>query len=47
VSTVTVRPSTSDDEIKASMVAAAQMWEIERRQVASPEVENPGVDPRR
>lgn len=36
------RPGASDDEVIASMLTAAQMWEVERQQVAAPETEIPG-----
>jgi hypothetical protein len=38
------RPGASDDEIIASMLTAAQMWEIERQQVAAPESGTLGDD---
>ncbi|WP_208250076.1 hypothetical protein WGT02_14850 [Rhizobium sp. T1470] len=38
------RPGASDDEITASMLAAAQMWEVERQQAAPPETETPDDD---
>ncbi len=36
-----VRPGASDDEIAASMLAAAQIWELERQQQS----EDPDLDP--
>lgn len=39
------RPGASDDEIIASMLTAAQMWEIERQQAAPPEPETLDDDP--
>lgn len=38
------RPGASDDEVIGSMLAAAQMWEAERQQAASPEPETPDDD---
>lgn len=35
------RPGASDDEVIASMLTAAQMWEVERQQAAAPEKETP------
>jgi hypothetical protein len=40
-----VRPGAPDDEIAASMLAAAHVWEAERQQAETPEVETPGDDP--
>jgi hypothetical protein len=38
------RPGASDDEVIGSMLVAAQMWEAERQQAASPEAETPDDD---
>ncbi|NTF42585.1 hypothetical protein [Rhizobium rhizogenes] len=38
------RPGASDDEVIGSMLAAAQMWEAERQQAASPEPETSDDD---
>lgn len=35
------RPGASDDEVIGSMLAAAQIWEVERQQAAAPETETP------
>ena len=39
-----VRPGASDDEITASMLAAAQAWDAERQQVMGPALEMPNAD---
>ncbi|MCX8996252.1 hypothetical protein NOF55_16470 [Rhizobiaceae bacterium BDR2-2] len=39
------QPGFTEDEITASMLAAAQMWEAERQQAAGPQPETPGDDP--
>lgn len=39
------RPGAGDDEVIASMLAAAQMWEAERQQAAQPAQETPDDDP--
>ncbi|MXN44090.1 hypothetical protein GR138_02745 [Shinella kummerowiae] len=39
------RPGASDDDVIASMLTAAQMWEAERQQVEPPEPETPDDDP--
>lgn len=39
------RPGASDDEVIAAMLAAGQMWEIERQQVQPPESGTPNDDP--
>lgn len=41
---MTVRPGAHDDEITASMLAAAQAWDAERQQAAAPASETPGGD---
>lgn len=41
---MTVRPAASDDEVMASMLAAAQVWEAERQQAATPAPQTPDDD---
>ena len=41
---MTVRPGASEDEVTASMLAAAKAWEAERQQAAAPATETPGDD---
>lgn len=42
---MTIRPGASDDEITASMLAAAKAWEAARQQAAPSAPQTPGDDP--